>query len=567
MKNIFKPLWMLAFLMVSYHLLAQKKGADKAHTASTLREVTYDFSNGSLNKPNSVDYGDIVTIKVENINSILYDVKVETSFTDYEIPPAFTNPTNYFIIPSTDANKNNASMKEDVPQKSTATATENDTKPKEEQVKKDIDKLKEDKKEDGKKNIRESIIFEKSEISPRYGNDYNKFSTVKEAFENRDILANKIKLYNEGFSIPIQSLIDACEQKLLTLEYLQDFNDLMFLLITAPEPKVYLQRKQRFDEFWKQYYPLKNITDFQGALFGFKGMINYDIPMLLLEIDKKLNNKPNEEFSMYLSDTKLKSDETTFRQAKENLTEIFVKKRDNYSDLIRNLNRLYEKFTYTEKVFTHISTPIQTKNKDYITVKIITKPKIQNLVFSRNMPIGDIDLLNLAEREFAFQIDIRKSLKINFSTGFIANITPRDMSYSMIDVPNSDNVKISSDVDKGFANSISYGGFVHVYARSWREITPAFTFGLGLNSDLSNINMLIGPSLIIGKGERFIITAGLNVNKVDRIKPKYDVRNENNEIVIPKSNAPKEITDLVNKKYMSGFGVALTFNLNPKPRQ
>ncbi len=69
--------------------------------------------------------------------------------------------------------------------------------------------------------------------------------------------------------------------------------------------------------------------------------------------------------------------------------------------------------------------------------------------------------------------------------------------------------------------------FVHFYAPSARSMSIAGSFGVGFplggGESLQSISFFLGPSLLLGKGERIVLNAGIMGGKVERLSQGYQI--------------------------------------------
>lgn len=96
--------------------------------------------------------------------------------------------------------------------------------------------------------------------------------------------------------------------------------------------------------------------------------------------------------------------------------------------------------------------------------------------------------------------------------------------------------------------------FIHFYGQSKRNVSLAGTLGIGLGignqQGGSLTNYFLGPSLIIGKGQRIVLTSGLLGGKVDRLANGLEVGDVFMESTIPLKSI-----------YELGFFVGVSFNV------
>lgn len=127
-------------------------------------------------------------------------------------------------------------------------------------------------------------------------------------------------------------------------------------------------------------------------------------------------------------------------------------------------------------------------------------------------------------------VKISGGLKIDFSTGVIANLDPFLKTYSLKDVETGESngneeskVQITKE-DARFKATTSIAVFMHAYRRPSRSFALAGTFGISNNED--DLSYYLGGSLIFGRNRRVIITLGLNYYNGMNLKDEYKVGSE-----------------------------------------
>lgn len=97
--------------------------------------------------------------------------------------------------------------------------------------------------------------------------------------------------------------------------------------------------------------------------------------------------------------------------------------------------------------------------------------------------------------------------------------------------------------------------YLHFYPNNSRGFTVAGTFGLGIplgGANLTALNFYLGPSLLFGRGQRIVLTGGLNASSVQRLGKGYKAGDafDLNLGDIPTRN-----------RYELGYFVGLSFNI------
>lgn len=136
------------------------------------------------------------------------------------------------------------------------------------------------------------------------------------------------------------------------------------------------------------------------------------------------------------------------------------------------------------------------------------------------IPTDSAKAKNLVERKLnPIKIQTYGGLKVNASVGIsFASYFERPQNYLV-----RDGIIIGDDLD-AFSPVIT--SFVHFYGEGKKQTTVGGTFGFGVslggeNSGLQNY--FLGPSLIMGKSQRVVLTTGVMGGQVNRISSGYNV--------------------------------------------
>ena len=165
-------------------------------------------------------------------------------------------------------------------------------------------------------------------------------------------------------------------------------------------------------------------------------------------------------------------------------------------------------------------------------------------------PIDTTSKLGLSTNELStVEIPVYGGFKINASIG---------VSFgSYFNTPEGyflrDSVIKSEEKDSFFPVLTS---FIHFYNQGSGNISLGGTFGLGLSiggeEGLQSANFLLGPSLILGRGERIVLSGGVMGGKVQRLGQGYQVGDRQISEV---DNVPTRSV------YQMGYFAGLSFNL------
>ncbi len=137
-------------------------------------------------------------------------------------------------------------------------------------------------------------------------------------------------------------------------------------------------------------------------------------------------------------------------------------------------------------------------------------------------------------------------LKVNASVGIsFVQFFDRPQSYFVRDS------MIVADDEDAFLPIIS--SFFHFYPQSRRQVSVGGTFGLGIGVGGENAGLqtyFFGPSLILGRSQRVVFTAGMAGGKVERLAQGYQVGDAYEVAVLPTKSV-----------YELGFFAGISFNL------
>ncbi|MCB0560148.1 MAG: hypothetical protein H6573_29745 [Lewinellaceae bacterium] len=165
-------------------------------------------------------------------------------------------------------------------------------------------------------------------------------------------------------------------------------------------------------------------------------------------------------------------------------------------------------------------------------------------------PVDTTSKLGLSNKELStVEIPVYGGFKINASIG---------VSFgSYFNTPEGyflrDSVIKSEEKDSFFPVLTS---FIHFYNQGSGNISLGGTFGLGLSiggdEGLQSANFLLGPSLILGRGERIVLSGGIMGGKVTRLGQGYQV---GDRLISEVDNVPTRSV------YQMGYFAGLSFNL------
>lgn len=178
----------------------------------------------------------------------------------------------------------------------------------------------------------------------------------------------------------------------------------------------------------------------------------------------------------------------------------------------------------------------------------------------------------LTSSPYIFQIG--GGFKIDFSTGIaISWLTDRQYYYSTVrevtvqqsSTETEEGTVIQEQVNRlgtisERRQSPDFGAAVlgHFYPRSGRKVNLGLCLGGLLNS--SGFDLLTGGTLILGQRQRFVLSGGVALGEVVRLKPGYTA-NDNSEYSDTSAQINGDVPFTENRRAAAGF-VAITWNLS-----
>lgn len=244
-------------------------------------------------------------------------------------------------------------------------------------------------------------------------------------------------------------------------------------------------------------------------------------------------------------DTKLKESTTALSTEIEDIKKK-VDKYD-YTKLFEEINQLITELRNENNYFI-ASDPVQAK-KDIINYNVKITPRK-----------GVESLTALENRNFNIEIPIKGGVKIDFSTGLFITTNLQDRKYTKTVVPTDTLQTIITENKNNSLAQLSLGALMHISPRWTGNFKPGFTFGLGLNSsNLSNAQIFIGGSAMFGSNERFIVSTGVSLANVDYLNGKYSLDTPTKNSTIDNS--------LTEKSLRAGWFISFTYNLTNKKKE
>ncbi|MEN0054497.1 MAG: hypothetical protein AAGC65_12560 [Mucilaginibacter sp.] len=228
-------------------------------------------------------------------------------------------------------------------------------------------------------------------------------------------------------------------------------------------------------------------------------------------------------------------------------------------DFNKDIKTLYHLSTTPDSIIAETKTLIQRMGSTTFTYHYIV-PQLQNADFinftlSVKPKDGSEGTKHIDNKPIS--IPLRGGWKVDFSTGFYySNI--KNYSYGLKNHVENDTIRykeiIGEDGKNNGKNALGLTALVHIYKRLgfWQ---PAFTFGLGGSTDL-NYSFLVGPSLVCGKRNKVILSAGANFSSIKVLSDKYY---DNGSLAQVR---PDVTTIDTRNKIKSGWFVGLTYSFS-----
>jgi hypothetical protein len=206
-----------------------------------------------------------------------------------------------------------------------------------------------------------------------------------------------------------------------------------------------------------------------------------------------------------------------------------------------------------EKAYEILSAPIQ-PFEDYVTFEVKIKHRDQKR-------ISEYD----DNREFTYMEYTRGGVRFDFSTGVVFNFGGNNNDYEIKDViavedganVNKKEIVLTSKND--FTPMLS--GMFHTSFRRSGMWAIGLTLGASLNVETFQLNSLFpGVSILIGKKQKFILTAGPSFRQVDVLKDNYET-----DTLYPIGDF-SDTSQLTSKQFKIGGFFGITYNLTQKQR-
>ena len=215
--------------------------------------------------------------------------------------------------------------------------------------------------------------------------------------------------------------------------------------------------------------------------------------------------------------------ENRIKEAEEKIEEGYKKiKEDDYIKLIEDINIL--QITLEDPLNFELRSPPVQAEGDFLSFKINIVPDQTNAL----LPYESTHKAKL-------EIPIRKSWKADFSVGpaFCFLYGAKDEKYFLRPSPPSGNSETNKGtLEKGNNQSVGRPGvaaMLHAYPRTGKDYALGFMMGVGAgfkSEEAITATYFLGGSVILGKTQRIILSAGASFIPVDRLKSGYQAGNE-----------------------------------------
>lgn len=239
--------------------------------------------------------------------------------------------------------------------------------------------------------------------------------------------------------------------------------------------------------------------------------------------------------TQYYNNVDLIFDNTKKNKFKEELINF-----EKLSEQVKRIINLLEK----EETYEYISAPIQPRN-DIATFDVEIKAKNK-----------DVEVNN--SRKFKHSEFVRRGTRVDFSIGLASSYFKNTKVYEIYTLDGVNKIGIKS-TDLTVPSLI---GMISMTNRSSTYLAIGGSAGLGIdtyNGKIQLSNFFIGPTLILGKYDRMMITLGAAVRNVGQLKNGYVL----NDTIITQSN---DVSSVLYDNYKVGIFVALTYNLTNNVR-
>lgn len=215
----------------------------------------------------------------------------------------------------------------------------------------------------------------------------------------------------------------------------------------------------------------------------------------------------------------------------------------DFEKLVQQVQRVIH-LLEKEETYEYISAPIQPKN-DMATFDVVIKAKNK-----------DIEVDN--SKSFTHSVSVKGGTRIDFSIGLAASYFSNTNVYEIYTINGQNKIGL-----KGKNLTVpSLVTMISMTNRTTKYGAIGGSAGLGIDTNNGKIqlsNFFIGPTLILGKYDRMMLTSGAAIRNVGQLKNGYEV----DKTIITQSS---DISTALSDNYKVGFFVGLTYNLTNNVR-
>lgn len=527
-----KYLFPLSIVLISFQLHAQNEVKPEAQHV-----IEYDFETKDPPSVPPAKHGQNSVYRIININKFIYEVKIESSQSDY-----YSEKPDIFDLLKYEQQNENSIGKE------IGEAGDPDTNTGEQQSLENLGS--------------EKAFLENNQM--QFNLLTQKMSALKAGPQSSesDIIQQELQTRIENLEQVIEEQNNTISdlRSIIQDEYLTRTGELFSYAFQVDLMHMKLEEAKTLKNKLVRLTVTDNLT-FEEAEYGLK---------IILE-DYPLADNPNKMLSRFKeSIRRYKTDESLYRidpvvlkhfnddpgkvfNSIKNLSEEIeeTKKKvddSNYPKIITDINDLYSKLK-NENNYVAVSSPVQAK-RDIINYKVTIQPR------------KDIKSLDaMGKREFDTTVPIHGGVKIDFSTGLTISSGLNNKTYNTSISPIDSTKTIITENNNNNIGTLSIAGLMHISPRTSNRAKLAGTFGLGLNAaDLNAAQVYVGGSGIFGVENRFILTIGATMAQVDYLKSEYEL----NEPISTELVNPEDLTEKVNRV---GFFIGFSYNLTNKKKE
>lgn len=285
--------------------------------------------------------------------------------------------------------------------------------------------------------------------------------------------------------------------------------------------------KEKLNEF---YTEIKQFDKFKIELL----MKLDDIE--LYKIREKLAQLPHGNNLNLDLDNDLNEIKKDVNSISKTINDLDIRKKLNY---VESLDRILS----TESSYTYTSIPIQ-GYEDFLQfdVNVVSKTKI-----------GEDKYIIDRSRTFKYKEYLKGGIRFDFSIGTVFDIGNKQQEFDI--VQDNDGYKIVQTTNNQYVPTIA--GILHSSWRSANNFAIGFSLGFSMDMTKLQLNSLFpGVSLLVGKTDKIIFTAGPALRKVTQLTNGFSL---NTSLVSPPQGYTIE-------SYKLGWFVGVSWNLTNKQK-